>query len=180
MDIDMDCFNKAVLVILEHEGGFSNHEADPGGATNFGISLRWLKTQGLYGDLDDDGKVDIEDIKAIDIEIATRIYRDKWWNKYHYDRFIDCSIATKVFDISVNMGGRRAHKILQQAINYLGGNLVIDGIIGPITVKSANIENPGALLDEIRKEQKRFYLSLIAKRPAMAVFRRGWLRRAAA
>ena len=176
----MSCFEKAATVILAHEGGFSNHSADPGGATNFGISLRWLRSQGLYGDLDDDGDVDIDDIKAIDLEAATRIYHEKWWNKYHYDRFVDCSIATKVFDMSVNMGGNRAHRILQQSINALGGNLVVDGVIGPITMKSANIEDADVLLEEIRAEQKRFYLRLIAKRPALAVFRNGWIARAAA
>jgi len=176
----MSCFETAVVHVLKMEGGFSNHESDPGGATNFGISLRWLKSQGMYGDLDDDGDVDIDDIKAIDTAAATRIYHNRWWNKYHYDRFVDCSVATKVFDMSVNMGGNRAHRILQQAINSLGGNLIIDGIVGPITMKSANIEESEILLDEIRGEQKRFYLRLIAKRPAMAVFRRGWLRRAAA
>lgn len=176
----MSCFEKAVVHVLKMEGGFSNHPNDPGTATNFGISLRWLKSQGMYGDLDDDGKVDIDDIKAIDTAAATRIYHDKWWNKYHYDRFVDCGVATKVFDMSVNMGSNRAHRLLQHSINSLGGNLIIDGIIGPITMKSANIEDPASLLTEIRGEQKRFYLRLIAKRPAMAVFKRGWLRRAEA
>ena len=176
----MDCFNKAIILVLKHEGGFSDQQQDPGGATNFGISLRWLKSQGLYGDLDDNQKVDIDDIKAIDLETATRIYRDKWWNKYHYDRFMDCDIATKVFDMSVNMGSNRAHRILQLAINALGGNLIVDGILGPITMKSTNIESKDILIKEIRDEQKRFYLRLIAKRPDMVVFKRGWLRRAAA
>ena len=176
----MSCFSKAIVTVLKHEGGFSNHEADPGGATNYGISLRWLKSQGMYGDFDDDGDVDIDDIKALDVETATRIYREKWWSRYHYDRIKDCDIATKIFDMSINMGGNRAHRILQHAINSLGGNLIIDGIIGPITIKAANVETPYILLAEIREEQKRFYLRLIAKRPAMEVFRKGWLRRAAA
>ena len=60
----MGCFSKAITVILKHEGGFSNHSSDPGGATNYGISLRWLKSEGLYGDLDDDGDVDIDDINT--------------------------------------------------------------------------------------------------------------------
>lgn len=176
----MSCFEKAVTVILKHEGEFSDHPSDPGGATNFGISLRWLRDQGLYGDFDDDGDVDVDDIKAITSETASRIYREKWWNRYHYDRFVDCSIATKVFDMSINMGSNRAHRILQLAINALGGNLVVDGILGPITMKSTNIEPKDILLDEIRGEQKRFYLRLIAKRPDMVVFKKGWLRRAAA
>ena len=176
----MGCFSKAITVILKHEGGFSNHSSDPGGATNYGISLRWLKSEGLYGDLDDDGDVDIDDINAIDLSTATRIYREKWWDKYHYDRIIDCDISTKVFDMSVNMGGRRAHKILQHAINSLGGNLTIDGIIGPITITATNTEDSQTLLDELRHEQSRFYLSLIARKPSMAVFKKGWLRRAQA
>ena len=176
----MACFEKAVTVILDHEGGFSNHEADPGGATNYGISLRWLKTQGLYGDFDDDGKVDIDDIKAIDVATATRIYREKWWNKYHYDRFVDCSVATKIFDMSVNMGGSRAHKILQQSLKSLGNSLVVDGIIGPVTVKTTNIENAAILLKEIREEQRLFYIRLISNRPELSVFKRGWMKRAAA
>ena len=176
----MSCFNKAIVTVLRHEGGFSNNEADPGGATNFGISLRWLRDQGLYGDFDDDGDVDIDDIKAITSESATRIYRDKWWNKYHYDRIIDCDLATKVFDMSINMGSKRAHRIVQQSINNIGGNLNIDGVIGPITVKSINIEEKRMLLDEIRCEQRRFYLRLISKRPELSIFKKGWLRRAEA
>lgn len=176
----MGCFSKAITVALEHEGGFVDHPNDPGGATKYGISIRWLKSQGLYGDLDDDGDVDIDDILAIDIESATRMYREKWWNKYHYDRIVDCDIATKVFTMSINMGANRAHRIVQHAVNSLGGNLNIDGIIGPITMKSINVETTAQLLDEIRSEQKRFYLMLIAKRPALAVFKNGWLARAAA
>lgn len=176
----MGCFSEAVLVVLKHEGGFSNHSADPGGATNFGISLRWLKSQGLYGDLDDDGDVDINDILSLDIEKASIIYREKWWDRYHYDRFKNCSIATKVLDMSVNMGPSRAHKILQRSINTLGGNLSVDGIVGPITITAVNIEDSQTLLDEIRQEQARFYLGLIARRPSMSVFRKGWLARAKA
>jgi lysozyme family protein len=176
----MDCFNQAIIAALLHEGGFSNHDADPGGATNYGISLRWLKSQGLYGDMDDDGDVDIDDIKALDQETASRMYREKWWDKYHYDRIVDCEIATKMLDISINMGGSRAHHILQDALNSLGETLVVDGIIGPRTITATNTVPVDPLLDAIRSEQRRFYLRIIEKRPALAVFRKGWLRRAEA
>ena len=176
----MDCFNKAVITILEHEGGFSNHEADPGGATNYGISLRWLKTQGLLGDLDSDGDVDIDDIKALTHEDAVRIYHNKWWDKYHYDRVTDCTLATKIFDMSVNMGGYRAHKLVQYAIRAIGITIVVDGIIGPQTITAINTAPADTLLDAIRAEQKRFYLGLIARDQTLAIFRKGGLRRAQA
>ena len=43
-------FEAAIPTILRHEGGFSNDPQDVGGATNFGVSLRWLKAQGLLED----------------------------------------------------------------------------------------------------------------------------------
>ena len=176
----MGCFSKALPVILKHEGGFSDHKDDPGKATNFGISLRWLKTEGLYGDLDDDGDVDIDDIKAIDFSVASRIYREKWWNRNHYDRIKDCDLATKVFDMCINMGSRQAHKIVQRSLSNLGNRLVVDGIIGPVTMTLINTVNTDALLEAIRDEQRRFYLRLIDKKPSLSVFKKGWLRRAAA
>ena len=39
----MSDFNDAIPTVLRHEGGFENDVNDPGGATNFGVSLRWLK-----------------------------------------------------------------------------------------------------------------------------------------
>ena len=173
-----DCFNIAIAKVLQHEGGFSNHPDDPGGATNYGISLRWLKSQGLYGDMDDDGDVDVDDIMSLEVDDAVRIYREKWWDKYGYDRIKDCALATKVMDISVNMGPSRAHRILQRSINTLGGTLTVDGVLGPMTILATNTTNGQALLEEIRQEQGRYYMRLIAKKPAFAVFKNGWMKRA--
>ena len=52
-------FTAAVARVLEHEGGFVDDPVDPGGATNWGISLRYLKKAGAVdanvdGWLDDD------------------------------------------------------------------------------------------------------------------------------
>ena len=48
----MGNFEKAHEFTSRWEGGYVNHAADPGGATNFGISLRFLKSQGLdIGDI---------------------------------------------------------------------------------------------------------------------------------
>ena len=37
----MSAFELAIPIVLKHEGGFADNPADPGGATNFGISLRF-------------------------------------------------------------------------------------------------------------------------------------------
>ena len=49
-------FNKAHKFVAKWEGGYVNDPDDPGGATNYGVSLRWLKSLGLdQGDIDHDG-----------------------------------------------------------------------------------------------------------------------------
>ncbi|MBX9704870.1 MAG: hypothetical protein K5Q00_01335, partial [Gammaproteobacteria bacterium] len=37
-------YDYAASVVLLHEGKYTDHPADPGGATNYGISLRFLKS----------------------------------------------------------------------------------------------------------------------------------------
>ena len=39
-----DTFKKALAHVLAHEGGYADHPDDPGGATNFGITLATLQT----------------------------------------------------------------------------------------------------------------------------------------
>ena len=55
-------FEEAIKVILKHEGGYSNDKDDPGGATDYGISLRFLQDHDI--DLNGDGKVNEMDIKS--------------------------------------------------------------------------------------------------------------------
>lgn len=45
-------FEDFVKVILKHEGGYVDHPNDPGGATKYGISLRFLQKNGIDLNLD--------------------------------------------------------------------------------------------------------------------------------
>ena len=173
----MATFEAAIDTVLHHEGGWVNNPADPGGATNYGVSLRWLKTQGYAGDLDHDGDVDAMDVRVLTPEIATRFYRDEFWRR-QYDQFFAQAIATKVFDTAVNCGHGPAHKILQRALNSFGAQVQVDGWVGPKTVLAANMAETEALLWAMRGEQGKFYSALIARNPKLAVFATGWANRA--
>lgn len=173
-------FAAAIPHVLAHEGGFVNDPKDPGGATNYGISLRWLSTQGLLGDFDADGDVDADDIRKMTRAQATEIYRTKWWNAYGYGSIDSQAVATKVFDLSVNMGPKQAHKLLQRALNRLGQPLTADGILGPKTLRATNQAKEHVLLAHLRDEAGNFYTDLANRRPELSKFLRGWLRRAMA
>lgn len=176
-------FDHAVALVLQHEGGFVNHRADPGGATNYGISLRWLHAQGeLDGiedfDFDQDGDVDADDIRAMSVQDARDLYYRYWWQKYNYKLILDMDIATKVFDTAVNMGGKQAHKLIQRACRADGQLLADDGALGPKSIKGINACDPRILLGAMRTECKHYYLGLIRNKPELATFENGWLVRA--
>ena len=178
----MSEFGPAITVVLKHEGGYVDNPNDPGGATNWGISLRFLQNQpdgGLeVGDVDEDGDVDADDIRKMTRSDAVYIYRIHWWEKYQYRSFIDQEIANKVLDLSVNMGARQAHRLAQRAARACHRNLVEDGLLGPKSFSALNSLDPRVFLASLRSEQAGFYRLLAATRPKLKTFLKGWLRRA--
>lgn len=178
----MATFEQAIPTILAHEGGFVDHPSDPGGATNYGVSLRFIKDHPDLGDVDGDGDVDVEDILNMTRSQAADIYKQLWWDKYNYGAIHDQTLATKVFDLSVNMGASRAHKLLQTAINRaFGMSITVDGVIGPATrsiVNACDDVSEQVLLSAYCDEAFGFYQRLIANKPSLRVFEKGWKRRA--
>lgn len=182
----MSVFDIAIIPVLDHEGGFVNNPNDPGGATNWGVSLRWLKSLGdmdgdgwMDGDLDHDGDVDIDDVRNMTQKEAVRFYFTHFWAKYRYYLIPDQRVATKVFDLTVNMGSRQSHKLLQRATRSLGHHIADDGIIGPITLRTINQCDINVLLAAQRSEAAGFYRMLIALKPhKRSEYEDGWLRRA--
>lgn len=176
-------FDSAIRLILRHEGGWVNNPNDPGGATNFGISLRFLADHPDDGDFDGDGDVDAEDIRNMTIDDAKDIYRKFWWDKYGYGRIADQTIATKVFDFAVNMGAKRAHMLLQQAMNSAFGlRLSVDGVLGNASYGTLNAIADGddeqVLINAFCNEAWAYYQRLIVNNPRLGVFKNGWKNRA--
>lgn len=171
-------FSLAVKRVLANEGGFVNDAADPGGITNYGITLRFLRAHNI--DLNGDGIIDEQDIIDMTIEQAIWIYRRFIWELNNYGRFESPGVVVKIFDMGVNMGESQATKLLQRAINMLSNpDIVVDGVRGPKTLEKANALNHFDLLHEIRLQCMAFYKSLVVKRPSSQKFLKGWLIRAA-
>lgn len=157
-------FEAAIIKILKDEGGYVNHKSDKGGETNFGISSR------SYPNVD---------IKNLTVEKAKDIYYNDFWKTGPYDSLTYAPLAEKTFNTAVNAGNSRAFKLLQQAANACGANVVVDGAIGPKTIAAVNSIDGAKVLAAYREQQANFYKSLVLKDSSQAVFLKGWLARAA-
>ncbi|MDH5394603.1 MAG: N-acetylmuramidase [Gammaproteobacteria bacterium] len=172
----MALFEQAIETTLKHEGGYSDDPADRGGATRYGISLRFLQSESY--DIDGDGDVDADDIRSLTLDGAIDIYREKFWNINNYDQIKSQAVATKVFDLTVNMGAKRAAILLQRALQSCGFDLKHDGKIGPATFLAINSADNDSLLAAYRSEAAGYYRLITQKTPDFERFIKGWLRRA--
>ena len=173
----MASFDTAIPVVLRHEGGFVNCKNDPGGITNFGISIRWLKSQNLLSELEleegDKTQDELSVMKDMSEDQAKGFYKCWWWDKYGYQNFISDAVGTKVFDTAVNVGASRAHRILQGIVG-----VVQDGVLGPKSFSEANAMSPSVLVVKFQTAQAQFYRDLVTKNPKLEEFISGWLNRA--
>lgn len=156
----MASFDQAIGTVLAHEGGYTFNPADPGGETNFGISKH------AYPNLD---------IKDLTEDQAKEIYRRDYWR---YDGIQNQDVATKVFDLAVNLGPPTAHRLLQMALHTLGQDVTVDGVFGPQTLSATNRVDPARLLQELRAQAAVRYADIVLGNRAERTFLLGWMRRA--
>lgn len=158
------------------EGGFVDDPVDPGGATKYGVSLRFLRGLGpVQGDVDGDGDVDADDVKALTKQQAETLFLQHFWQP-GYDS-LAAEVAIRVFDHGVNAGKKAAVRLLQQACRAHGARLDEDGVLGPRTIVVASSHGI-YLLPTYRAERAGFYRELIAHNPKFEKYRNGWLTRA--
>ena len=114
-------FAESVALVLKHEGGYSDHAKDPGGATNMGITretlARWRDMQ-----------VTKADVKAMGRHEAEAIYKARYWDAVKGDD-LPSGVDHAVFDAAVNSGPYRAAIWLQEAVKTRR-----DGKVGPMTL----------------------------------------------
>ncbi len=170
--------------ILAREGGYVNDPDDPGGATKFGVTIGTLRRLGI--DLTGDRKVGIADLRAMTPERARDIYIRDYFYRPRLDKLPDV-LQASVFDMYVNAGGN-AVKILQRLLRDMGHRVVVDGLIGPQTLRAAELvfdEAPDHIADAYGIARRNYYYSLADRRRASRKYARrrdggkgGWIKRA--
>jgi len=151
-------FDQAFDTLLEHEGGYSDHAADPGGKTRYGITEAVARANGYTGDM-----------RELPLEAARLIYRAAYWDAVRADELPD-AVRYAVFDGAVNSGVRQSVRWLQRAVDATD-----DGILGPATLRAVLRQEPEVLLRRLLAQRLQFMAAL----PTWPSFGRGWARRIA-
>lgn len=160
-------FEKAVQLILKHEGGYVDHPSDPGGATNRGITFNLFKQYAIALDLEKT----VDSLKTLTEDQAKFIYRENFWKPMQGDKFQDQQVAEIVFDGYVNMG-RRALKLFQKALGVKA-----DGDIGPHTLAILSQQQAAAVFENFKEVRIQYYHDLVKRKPELGVFLKGWMNR---
>lgn len=151
-------FDTAFEKLLGHEGGYSNHAADPGGATNWGITQAVARQNGYTGDMRD-----------LTQDQAKGIYKALYWNAVRAEELPE-DVRFDVFDAAVNSGVGQSVRWLQRAVGTEA-----DGVIGAYTLNA--IKTLPATV--ITSRFNGYRLMFLAGLKTWPVFGMGWARRIA-
>jgi lysozyme family protein len=126
--------------IVDREGDkFTNHAADPGGPTKFGITQetlsRYLKRP-----------ASVDDVRNLTLETASQVYEWMFILEPGFHKVEFENVQLHLIDFGVHSGPETAVKHLQRILG-----VKVDGVLGPQTLKALHARKPreiaGALWD---------------------------------
>lgn len=154
-------YDAAMTRVFADEGGFTNDPQDPGGATNWGITIFDAR---MYWKAD----ASPTDVRNMPKSVASDIYRKHYANPMRYDD-LPAGFDYSVLDAAINSGVGRAPQWAGKALG--------------IAVKSINdvVAPANAAPDKVSLIQKywRIRLSFLQSLRTWGHFGKGWGRRVA-
>jgi uncharacterized protein (TIGR02594 family) len=156
-------YDASLARLLVHEGGYSNHPSDPGGPTNYGITIHDFRKY-----IDRNGTA--ADVRAMTVEQAKTIYRRRYWDVQRCDQ-LPAGVDYAIFDYGVNSGIGRSGKVLRRVLGLSDGTSAITDEV----IAAAGRRDPKVLASAICDERLAFLRGL----GTWPTFGRGWSRRVA-
>lgn len=150
-------YEQAITQVFKDEGGYTNDPHDPGGPTNWGITIEDAR---MYWKPD----ATADDVKTMPKSVAEDIYEKHYATPIDYNA-LPAGVDYAVLDYAINSGISRAVKTLQRVV---GTNQ--DGVIGPLTLNAVHASNSGVVIDAIYNQRLSFLKSL----STWPNFGRGW------
>lgn len=159
-------FFEAFDYTLKNEGEFSNHPADHGGPTRWGIiQSEYSKYIGH--------PASIGEMKNLPVEHAKDIYRKNYWVPLSLDKIESIEIAIAIFDRAVLNGLTGCSRLVRQALGELeNGQANFDSQIDII-----NMTAPTAFVMRLADACEYQHRARVSAHPDQRVFLKGWLNR---
>jgi lysozyme family protein len=154
-------YDESLRRLLAHEGGYNNHPSDPGGPTNFGITIHDYRRYVKPG-------ATAADVRSMRLDEAKRIYRETYWNALRCDD-LPAGLDYAVFDYGVNSGIGRSGKVLRRVVGLPADTHAVTRQVLDAVAR----RDPRTLIAAICDERLRFLMSL----KTWPVFGKGWGRR---
>lgn len=155
-----ETYHEAMAKVFEDEGGYTNDAADPGGPTNWGITIFDAR---MYWKHD----ATAADVRNMPKSVAEDIYDKHYAQPIRYAD-LPPGVDYAVLDYGINSGISRGAKVLQRLVG-----VTADGKIGNITLHATHEVDSIRLINEIYDERLRFLQGL----RTWSTFGRGWGRR---
>lgn len=148
-------YDNSIRRTLKWEGGYVNHPADPGGETNWGITIKVARDNGYTGPM-----------KTMPLAVAMDIYRRRYAKPVGFDAH-RAGVDYSLLDYGVNSGVSRANKVARRVCGLPDAAPMAD------LLNSINRRDPKAVVKAINDERIKFLMAL----PTWGTFGKGWSNR---
>ena len=165
-------FKQAQLIVGINEGGYQNDPRDDGNyykgnliGTNWGISAPSL-AEHL-------GRIpSVADMKNLKRSQAEEILKNVFWLRNNLDKLSNQSVATLIYDGTVNHGPTGMRNLMDIAIKSMGGSIKYYEVFTPKGIKYLNGLNQKRLFDAIKSARANSY-----QKSKKTHYIKGWMNR---
>jgi lysozyme family protein len=154
-------YDTAIAQVFKDEGGYTNEATDPGGPTNWGITIHDARQ---YWKAD----AQPEDVRNMPKSVASDIYRKHYADPINYDS-LPAGVDYSTLDFAINSGVTKSVKTLQGIVGAQ-----VDGVVGPNTLMAVAKKDPKAIVEEIWDTRLEYDKSLTKLWP---IYGKGWTNR---